>query len=129
MGGEECGVQPYLALSMLHTTWYLLTGVSEVPDVRFVGSAQNVTEAEGMMTVCVVSGQLAEEIIPVNATISTQAGSAKGQQSHSRCPLYFTNTTYQYWPHPQAPPIFYLAAVEKNREKAWDQNYVTNWKW
>ena len=78
---------------VLHTTWYLLTGVSEVPDVRFVGSAQNVTEAEGMMTVCVVSGQLAEEITPVNATISTQAGSAKGQQSHSRCPYVL----YQYY--------------------------------
>ena len=25
----------------------------------------------------------------------------------------------------QAPPRFYLAAVAKNREKAWDQNYVT----
>ena len=25
----------------------------------------------------------------------------------------------------QAPPRFYLAAVEKNREKARDQNYVT----
>ena len=28
-------------------------------------------------------------------------------------------------PRPQAPPRFYLTAVEKNREKAWDQNYVT----
>ena len=45
------------------------------------------------MTVCVVSGQLAEEITPVNATISTQAGSAKGQQSHSRCPYVL----YQYY--------------------------------
>ena len=29
----------------------------------------------------------------------------------------------------QAPPRFYLAAVEKNREKAWEQNYVTDQKW
>ena len=27
------------------------------------------------------------------------------------------------------PDRFYLAAVEKNREKAWDQNYVTDQKW
>ena len=26
-------------------------------------------------------------------------------------------------------PRFYPAAVEKNREKAWDQNYVTKRKW
>ena len=26
-------------------------------------------------------------------------------------------------------PRFYLAAVEKNWEKAWDQNYVTDRKW
>ena len=30
-----------------------------------------------------------------------------------------------WWPHPQAPPRFYLAAMEKNQEKAWEQNYVT----
>ena len=77
--GVECTILGSLAC------YTQLTGVSEVPDVRFVGSAQTVTEAEGTMTVCVVSGQLAEEIIPVNATISTQAGSAKGQQSHSQC--------------------------------------------
>ena len=28
-------------------------------------------------------------------------------------------------PCPQAPPRFYLAAMEKNLEKAWEQNYVT----
>ena len=27
------------------------------------------------------------------------------------------------------PDRFYLAAVEKNQEKAWDQNYVTDQKW
>ena len=27
------------------------------------------------------------------------------------------------------PSQIYLAVVEKNREKAWDQNYVTNRKW
>ena len=26
---------------------------------------------------------------------------------------------------PQATPRFYLAAMEKNQEKAWGQNYVT----
>ena len=30
---------------------------------------------------------------------------------------------------PRPLPRFYLAAVKKNREKAWDQNYVTDWKW
>ena len=30
------------------------------------------------------------------------------------------------WPHPQATPRFYLAAVEKNQEKAWDQYYITS---
>ena len=30
---------------------------------------------------------------------------------------------------PRPLPDFYLAAVEKNREKAWDQNYVTDRKW
>ena len=25
------------------------------------------------------------------------------------------------WPHPQSPPRFYLAAMEKNWEKGWDQ--------
>ena len=30
---------------------------------------------------------------------------------------------------PQAPPRFYPAAVEENREKTWDQNYVTDQKW
>ena len=31
-------------------------------------------------------------------------------------------------PHPQATPIFYIAAVEKNWEKAWDHYYVTGQK-
>ena len=34
-----------------------------------------------------------------------------------------------YYPCPQASPRFCLASVEKNREKAWDQNYVTDRKW
>ena len=29
-----------------------------------------------------------------------------------------------FWPPPQALPRFYLAAMEKNQEKAWDQNYI-----
>ena len=32
-------------------------------------------------------------------------------------------------PHPQVIPRFYLAAVGKNREKAWDHYYVTDWRW
>ena len=32
-------------------------------------------------------------------------------------------------PRPQATPRFYLAAMEKNREKAWDQNCITDRKW
>ena len=32
-------------------------------------------------------------------------------------------------PRPQATPRFYLAAVEKNREKAWYQYYVMDRKW
>ena len=34
-----------------------------------------------------------------------------------------------FYSHPQATPRFYLGAVEKNWEKAWDQNYVTDRKW
>jgi len=39
----------------------------------------------------------------------------------------YTNTaqnTLKWYPRPQATPRFYLAAVEKNWEKAWDQNYA-----
>ena len=36
---------------------------------------------------------------------------------------------YYLYPRPQAPPRFHLAAMEKNQEKAWDQNYVTDRKW
>ena len=57
--------------------------MSEVPDVRFVGNGRTVTEAEGAISVCVVSGQLAEEIIPVNVTISTESGRAKGKSNKS----------------------------------------------
>ena len=57
--------------------------MSEVPDVRFVGNGRTVTEAEGTMSVCVVSGQLAEEIIPVNVTISTESGRARSELNKS----------------------------------------------
>ena len=36
---------------------------------------------------------------------------------------------HQYSPRPQATPKFYLTAVEKNWEEAWNQNYVTDRKW
>ena len=66
---------------MLHTTFpgCLFTGVSELPDVRFIGDASTVTEAEGNLTVCAVSGQLAAEIVPVNVTISTVSDTARGK--------------------------------------------------
>ena len=57
----------------------LFAGVSEVPDIRFIGHARNVTEAEGTTTICVISGQLADEIIPVNVTISTISYTARGK--------------------------------------------------
>ena len=38
------------------------------------------------------------------------------------------SNTWKY-PLPQATPGFYLAAVEKNREKAWGHCYATGWKW
>ena len=41
----------------------------------------------------------------------------------------WTSTVHKYQPCPQATPRFYLAAVEENREKAQDQNYVTDRKW
>lgn len=57
--------------------------MSEVPDVRFVGNGRTVTEAEGAVSVCVVSGQLADEIIPVSVTISTESSTAKGKFNKS----------------------------------------------
>ena len=57
----------------------LLKGVSELPDIRFIGNASTVTEAEGTVTVCAVSGQLADEVIPVNVTISTVSNKATGK--------------------------------------------------
>ena len=70
-------------MCLYYTHDCLLTGVSEVPDVRFVGNGRTVTETEGAVSVCVVSGQLAEEIIPVNVTISTESNSAKGKFNKS----------------------------------------------
>ena len=56
----------------------LPTGISGIPDVRFVGSASIVTEEEGTVTVCAFSGQLTEESIPVNVSFSAASGTAQG---------------------------------------------------
>ena len=54
--------------------------MSGVPDVRFIGNASIVTEEEGVLTVCGAVGQLPEALASVNVTISTQAGTAKGNE-------------------------------------------------
>lgn len=86
---------------MLHTTFpgCLFTGVSELPDVRFIGDASTVTEAEGNLTVCAVSGQLAAEIVPVNVTISTVSDTARGKcymgKHVSQCPMHMHELIFQ----------------------------------
>jgi len=49
-----------------------------VPQVRFIGSTSNITENEGILTVCAAVGHLPGEIASVNVTVSTQAGTAIG---------------------------------------------------
>ena len=49
-----------------------------MPQVRFIGSTSNITENEGILTVCAAVGQLPGEIASVNVTVSTQAGTAIG---------------------------------------------------
>ena len=44
----------------------------------------------------------------------------------------YIDTGFFQWPNlasSPGTPRFYLAAVEKNQKKAWDQNYVTDQKW
>jgi len=53
-------------------------GVLGVPQVRFIGSTSNITENEGILTVCAAVGHLPGEIASVNVTVSTQAGTAIG---------------------------------------------------
>ena len=55
------------------------TDISGVPDVTFMGSGSTVTEDEGLVTICAVTGQLNRSVI---AIFSTSADSAKGNTSH-----------------------------------------------
>ena len=56
----------------------LPTGISEVPDIKFIGNSSRVSEDEGTVTVCAVSGKLAEEFTPFTVTISTVPNTVKG---------------------------------------------------
>jgi len=56
-----------------------LLGISEVPDIKFIGNSSRVTEDDGTMTVCAVSGQLAKEFTPFTVTISTVSNTVKGK--------------------------------------------------
>ena len=55
-----------------------MTEISEVPNIGFIGNASNITENDGILTVCAVAGQLVQEFTPVNVVISTSSGVAKG---------------------------------------------------
>ena len=54
--------------------------ISGVPDIQFVGTASNITENDGILTVCAVAGQLVQEFTPVNVVISTSSGVARGKE-------------------------------------------------
>ena len=56
----------------------LITEISEVPNIQFIGNASNITENDGILTVCAVAGQLVQEFTPLNVVISTSSGVAKG---------------------------------------------------
>ena len=60
--------------------FYLLTEISEVPDIKFGSDVREivVTEDQGTLTVCAVSGQLDEEYTPMNVVISTVPDTAEG---------------------------------------------------
>ena len=80
-------IRNYLKLCMRMVLWMgdkwlagcLPTGISGVPDVRFIGSASSVTEEEGTVTVCAVSGQLTEGATPVTVRFTTASGTAQGK--------------------------------------------------
>ena len=60
---------------------FIPTGVSGVPDlITFIGSASTVTEEEGVLTVCAVSGQLMEESAPITVSFSTASDTAQGNE-------------------------------------------------
>ena len=58
----------------------LLAEISEVPDIKFELDTSEifVTEDKETLTVCAVSGQLAEEYTPMNVVISTVPDTAEG---------------------------------------------------
>ena len=53
--------------------------ISEVPDIKFIGESSRVTEDDGTVKVCAVSGQLAKEFTPFTVTISTVSNTGKGK--------------------------------------------------
>ena len=53
--------------------------ISEVPNIQFIGNASNITENDGILTVCAVAGQLVQAFTPVNVVISTTTGVARGK--------------------------------------------------
>ena len=55
------------------------TGISEVHDIKFTQSTSRVSEDKGAVTVCAVSGKLAEEFTPVTVTVSTVSNTVKGK--------------------------------------------------
>ena len=57
-----------------------MTEIPEVPNIRFIGNASNITENDGILTVCAVAGQLVQEFTPVNVVISTSSGVARGKE-------------------------------------------------
>ena len=57
-----------------------MTEISEVPNIQFIGNASNITENDGMLTVCAVAGQLVQESTPVSVVISTSSGVARGNK-------------------------------------------------
>ena len=82
--GVVCSSSPCLILLSLVVLTHralagCIAGISEVPDIRFTENASNVTEDDGVMTVCAVAGYLAEEITPINVTISTVPSTAEGK--------------------------------------------------
>ena len=56
-----------------------LSEISEVPNIQFIGNASNITENNGILTICAVAGQLVQAFTPVNVVISTTTGVARGK--------------------------------------------------
>ena len=64
----------------MSVNFYLFTEISEVPDIKFGSDVREivVTEDQGTLTVCAISGQLNEEYTPMNVVISTVPDTAEG---------------------------------------------------